>query len=260
MEAHQAGERRACRILGLNRAGFRYQVKKPDDDEIREQLRKLVERKPRWGFKKMYAYLRNQQGFGWNHKRVYRVYCEMKLNLRVKPKKRLPSREKKPLQQPQAANQSWSLDFMSDSMSNGRAFRTLNVIDDFNREVLWIEIDTSLPAERVIRTLEMIASWRGYPKQIRLDNGPELISRKMAQWAERNNVELAFIQPGKPAQNAFIERFNRTFREDVLDPYLFTSLREAREITEVWVEEYNAIRPHEALGNLPPYQYATKNA
>jgi len=164
------------------------------------------------------------------------------------------------LVQPEAANQSWSLDFMSDSLSSGRAFRTLNIIDDFNREVLWIEIDTSLPAERVIRTLDMIASWRGYPKQIRMDNGPELISQKMAQWADDHSVELAFIQPGKPSQNAYVERFNRTFREAVLDAYLFSSLHEVRDITEEWIEEYNAIRPHEALGNLSPYQYATQNA
>ena len=260
IEVHEASERRACRILGLNRAGFRYRAKKPDDSEIQEWLRYLAERKPRWGFKKMYAYLRNQQGFGWNHKRVYRVYCEMKLNLRVKPKKRLPSREPKPLVQPETANISWSLDFMSDSLSSGRTFRTLNIIDDFNREILWIEIDTSLPAERVIRTLDMIASWRGYPVQIRMDNGPELIAQRMAQWAEAHGVELAFIQPGKPSQNAYAERFNRTFREDVLDAYLFTSLQEARDITEEWIEEYNAIRPHEALGNLSPYQYAAKNA
>jgi len=246
--------------LSLNRAGFRYRAKKPNDSEIQEQLDKLADRKPRWGFKKMYAFMRNQQGVSWNHKRVYRVYCEMKLNLRVKPKKRLPSREPNPLVQPEAANQSWSLDFMSDSLSSGRAFRTLNIIDDFNREVLWIEIDTSLPAERVIRTLDMIASWRGYPKQIRMDNGPELISQKMARWADDHSVELAFIQPGKPSQNAYVERFNRTFREAVLDAYLFTTLHEVRDITEEWIEEYNAIRPHEALGNLSPYQYAVENA
>ena len=246
--------------MGLNRAGFRYQAQKPDDSEIQEWLQHLAERKPHWGFKKMFAYLRNQQGFGWNHKRVHRVYCEMKLNLRIKPKKRLPSREPKPLVQPETFNISWSLDFMSDSLSSGRTFRTLNIIDDFNREILWIEIDTSLPAERVIRTLEMIASWRGYPKQIRMDNGPELISQKLAHWAEAHGVELAFIQPGKPSQNAYIERFNRTFREAVLDAYLFTSLHEAREITKAWIEEYNAIRPHEALGDLSPYQYAAENA
>ncbi len=260
MEAHKTSQRRACRVLGLNRAGFRYRAKKPDDSEIQEQLRELAEQQPSWGFKKMYAYLRNQQSVSWNHKRVYRVYCEMKLNLRVKPKKRLPSRAPKPLEQPKAANISWSLDFMSDSLSNGRTFRTLNIIDDFNREVLWIEIDTSLPAERVIRTLDMIASWRGYPEQIRLDNGPELISQKMTQWAEAHDVELAFIQPGKPTQNAYIERFNRTYREDVLNAYLFTSLHEAREITEPWMEAYNAVRPHQAFGNLSPFQFSAHKA
>jgi putative transposase len=223
-------------------------------------LKHLAEEKPRWGFKKMYAYLRNQQNISWNHKRVYRVYCEMKLNLRVKPKKRLPKRKANPLSQPDMANLSWSLDFTSDSLSSGRAFRTLNIIDDFNREVLWIEVDTSLPAIRVIRTLEMIAFWRGYPKQIRLDNGPELISHKLAQWAAAHDVKLAFIQPGKPTQNAYIERFNRTYREDVLDAYIFSSLREVRDITEEWMDDYNTTRPHEALRNLSPFQYAIQHA
>jgi putative transposase len=260
IEVHKASQRRACRVVGLNRTGFRYRAKKPDDGETQERLRELAEQQPSWGFKKMYAYLRNQEGIRSNHKRVYRVYCEMKLNLRVKPKKRLPSRAPKPLEQPEAANISWSLDFMSDSLSSGRTMRTLNIIDDYNREVLWIEIDTSLPSARVVRTLDMIASWRGFPKQIRLDNGPELISQKMAQWAEAHDVELAFIQPGKPTQNAYIERFNRTYREDVLDAYLFTSLHEAREITEAWIEAYNAVRPHQALGNLSPFQFAAHKA
>jgi len=246
-------------MMKISRTVYRYQAAKPDDSEMIEQLLLIAEHKPRWGFKKMYQYLRNQ-GHRWNHKRVRRVYCELGLNLRVKPKKRLPSREPKPLVQPEAANISWSLDFMSDSLMSGRAFRTLNVIDDFNREGLWIDIDISIPAERVIRVLEMIALWRGYPKQLRIDNGPELISRRLAQWAETHKVELAFIQPGKPAQNAYIERFNRTFREAVLDAYLFSSIQEVRDIAEEWLEEYNTIRPHEALGGLPPYQYAVKEA
>ena len=162
--------------------------------------------------------------------------------------------------QPDTANLSWSLDFTSDSLASGRAFRTLNVIDDFNREVLWIEVDTSLPTVRVIRTLEMIASWRGYPKKIRLDNGPEFISKKLAQWAIDHEVELAFIQLGKPTQNAYVERFNRTYREDVLDAYIFSSLQEVRDITEEWMESYNTTRPHEALGNLSPFQYAIQHA
>jgi putative transposase len=238
---HQASEWRACRVVGMSRSGYRYKARKPDDADIRQQLMMIAKRKPRWGYKKMYAYLKNQ-GYSWNHKRVHRIYRELGLNIRIKSRKRLPTREAKPLFQPEAANISWSLDFMSDSLSNGRAFRTLNVMDDFNREALWIEADTSLPARRVIRTLDMLASWRGYPQQIRVDNGPELISKELAEWAERHQVVLAFIQPGKPAQNAYIERFNRTYREAVLDAYLFDSLEEVRSITEDWLEEYNAIR------------------
>lgn len=246
-------------MLKISRTAYRYEPIKPDDSEIIEQLQIIAELKPRWGLKKMVQYLRNQ-GHRWNHKRVHRVYCELGLNLRVKPKNRLPSRNPKPLVQPESPNLSWSLDFMSDSLINGRAFRTLNVIDDFNREGLWIEVDTSLPSERVIRVLEMIALWRGLPKQIRVDNGPELIAHVFVEWAERHEIELAYIQPGKPAQNGYIERFNRTFREAVLDAYLFSSIQEVRDLAEEWLEDYNAIRPHEALGGLPPYQYAIKHA
>lgn len=179
----------------------------------------------------------------------------MNLNLRVKPRKRLPARDPKPLVQPARANEIWSLDFMSDSLASGRAFRTLNIIDDYNREVLWIEVDTSIPAQRLIRVLNMLADWRGIPDHIRLDNGPELTSIALKEWSEKHGVELAFIEPGKPAQNAYIERFNKTYRDEVLDAYLFSSVQEAREITEEWIEEYNAIRPHESLNGLPPYQY-----
>ena len=255
IEKHDLSERKACRFLRISRTAFRHQAKKPNDEEIIELLSEIADRKPRWGFKKMNDYLKNQ-GYAWNHKKVYRVYCEMDLNLRKKPKKRLPIREPKPLVVPAVANISWSLDFMSDSLTSGRAFRTLNIIDDFNREALWIEVDTSLPAERVIRVLEMLTLWRGYPQQLRIDNGPELISHKLAAWADKHQVELAFIQPGKPAQNAYIERFNRTYREDILDAYLFSTIQEVQAITEDWLEEYNTIRPHAALGGLPPYQYA----
>jgi putative transposase len=251
---HDLSERKACRLLSISRTAYRYRSKKPDEPEIRKQLQILTERKPRWGFGKMRDYLRNQ-GYGWNHKRIRRVYREMKLNLRVKPKKRLPTRDPKPLIQPDQANESWSLDFMSDSLANGRAFRTLNILDDFNREALWIEVDFSIPALRVIRVLNMLASWRGLPRQIRMDNGPELISKALKEWAEVHKVELVFIEPGKPAQNAYIERFNRTYREDALDANLFSSLQEVRDITDEWIEEYNAIRPHEALGGVPPYQF-----
>jgi len=250
-------ERQACALLNLSRSVYRYQARPSDDEELREQLLSLASRKPRWGFHKMFAYLKNQ-GRSWNHKRVRRVYRLLGLNLRVKPKKRLPVRDPQPLVAPAEANICWSLDFMHDSLVNGRTIRTLNIIDDFNREGLWIEVDTSIPAARVVRVLDMLALWRGYPKQLRLDNGPELISHTLADWATERDVALAFIQPGKPAQNAFIERFNRTYREAVLDAFLFHTVAEVQAITEDWLEEYNAIRPHEALGDVPPYQYALK--
>jgi putative transposase len=259
MEVHGLSERQACKVLNLSRSVFRYQGQKPDDGEITKELLALADRKPSWGFGKMLAYLK-RAGHGWNHKRIRRVYCELRLNLRVKPRKRLPKRIPQPLVQPTSANQSWSLDFMSDSLVSGRAFRTLNILDDFNREALWIEVDTSLPAERVIRVLEMLISWRGCPRQIRTDNGPELIASRLEQWAEERQITLAHIQPGKPAQNAFIERFNRTFREDVLDAYVFDTLCEVRDIAGEWLEEYNAIRPHDALQGLSPYQYAAEHA
>ncbi len=142
---------------------------------------------------------------------------------------------------------------------SGKAFRTFNVLDDFNREALWIEVDTSLPAERVIRVLEVIISWRVYPKQIRLDNGTEFISQRLENWAKQHKIQLVHIQPGKPAQNAYIERFNRTFREDILNAYLFNSLKEVRDISEQWLKDYNFVRPHEALHGLSPYQYAVQN-
>ena len=184
----------------------------------------------------------------------------MALHLKRKAKKRLPARTAQPLVVPGRANQTWSLDFMSDSLSNGRTFRTLNVIDDFNREALWIEVDTFLPAERVVRVLETLLSERTTPCSIRMDNGPELISQRLESWAQERHIELLHIQPGKPAQNAYIERFNRTFREDVLDAYLFDDLEEVRTITERWLEDYNTIRPHEALKGISPRQFALHHA
>ncbi len=251
----ELSERQACRLFNLSRTVYRYQAKRKDDSDIRQRLQELAERKPRWGLGKMYGWLR-QQGYSWNRKRVRRVYREMKLNLRIKPKKRLPKREPQPLVVPEEANHTWSMAFMSDSLTSGRPFRTFNIIDDFNREALWIEIDTSLPAARVVRVLDMLASWRGYPTMIRSDNGPEFISKRLEQWAATHQVKLDFIEPGKPAQNAYIERFNRTYRDEVLDIYLFHSLQDVRVITETWLEEYNGIRPHDSLGGTPPYQYA----
>ena len=245
--------------MQVSRCAYRYQAKRTTDEPIAQELQQLAHRQPRWGCGKMSNYLRNQ-GHAWNHKRIRRVYRALTLHLKRKPKKRLPARTAQALAVPGQTNQTWSLDFMSDSLSNGRAIRTLNILDDYNREALWIEVDTSLPAERVVRVLENLLLWRTTPKQIRMDNGPQLISQRLERWAKEKQIELLHIQPGKPAQNAYIERFNRTYREEVLDAYLFDDLEEIRVITERWLEDYNTIRPHEALQGLPPRQFAQQHA
>ena len=245
--------------MSLNRCTYRQVARNTDDRAIEQELRSLAERHPRWGCGKMTHYLRNQ-GQAWNHKRIRRIYRTMELHLQRKPKKRLAPRTAQVLAVPAQSDQTWSLDFMSDSLSNGRTFRTLNVIDDYNREALWIEVDTSLPSERVVQVLEQLLDWRAAPAKIRMDNGPELISQRLEAWAREQHIELAHIQPGKPAQNAYIERFNRTYREDVLDAYLFDSLEEVRTITERWLEDYNTLRPHAALRGLSPRQFALHNA
>jgi putative transposase len=214
----------------------------------------LAERYPRYGFKKQFQLLRGQ-GNSWNHKRVHRIYCLLKLNFRRKGEQLLQVRNPAMLATPEAMNQSWSIDFMHDSLVCGRRFRTFNVVDDFNREALAIEIDLSILAQRTVRVLDRIVANRGYPRKMRMDNGPELVSLTLARWAEEHGVLLEFIKPGKPTQNAFIERFNRTYRTEILDFYLFRTLNEAPEITERWLTEYNSERPHESLNNLTPEEY-----
>ena len=197
MDERGLSERQACRTVNLHRCTYRYQARKTDDHEIVQELHQLAESQPRWGCRKMTDYLRNQ-GHHWNHKRIRRVYRGLALNLHRKPKKRLAARTALALGVPVQSDLTWSLDFMSDSLSNGRAIRTLNIIDDYNREALWIEVDTSLPAERVVRVLENLLLWRTAPKQIRMDNGPELISQRLESWAKQKHIDLIHIQPGKP--------------------------------------------------------------
>lgn len=244
--------------MRLSRSVLSYQAKLQDDSMIEDKMKKIVSKNSRYGFRKIFALLR-RLGFGWNHKRVYRVYCSLNLNLRRKPKKRLPVREKIALDQPSTINKSWSLDYMSDALTNGRKIRTVNVIDDYNREALGIEANTSLPSKHVIAFLDTIALGRGYPEEIRMDNGPENISKAMKQWAELHNIKLKYIQPGKPAQNGYIERFNRSYREEVLDMYLFKTIQEVQHITDQWINEYNNSRPHHSLGNLTPSEYGNQH-
>ena len=254
MSEYAVSERRACEVVGLSRSVRHYSARPRNDEALITVLKQASERYARWGFSKLFDWLRNQ-GYDWNHKRVYRVYRAMKLNLRMTRRKRLPKRFPEALSTPKTINVCWSMDFMSDALLDGRKIRTLNILDDFNREALAIEVDTSLPAKRVVRTLEQLAQWRGYPQRIRVDNGPEFISATLASWAQLHHVWLDFIRPGRPDQNAYIERFNRTYREDVLDFYLFRTLQEVRHITEQWLHMYNHDRPHDALAGLTPAAY-----
>lgn len=254
LSAYNVGIQKACKIFSLSRSVYYREPKINEDDKIKAVLLQLAKKHIRWGFDKMRDAIKNH-GHPWNHKRIRRIYCELGLNLRVKPKKRLPTREKKPLLQAPRPNYCWSIDFMSDALLTGQKFRTLNVLDDFNREALGILVDQNTPACRVINYLEYVAEMRGYPTIIRVDNGPEFIAKIFLQWAKKHQIEIRHIQPGKPAQNAFIERFNRTYREEVLDAYWFGSIGEVQAISDKWLYEYNYERPHEALKKMTPIDF-----
>jgi putative transposase len=244
--------RRACRIVRFSRAAhYRSPVAAAErDQEVIVALQRVLEKSPRAGFWKCYRRIRRHHP--WNHKRVHRVYCALKLNLPRRSKRRVPARLRQPLVAPQALNEVWALDFMSDALYGGRKLRTLNVIDEGNREALAIEVAISIPSVRVIRVLEELIAVHGKPVAFRLDNGPELTSELFLAWCQERDIELRYIQPGKPDQNAFIERFNRSYRQDVLDAYVFGTIEEVRAVTEEWLEDYNDERPHDSLGGSPP--------
>lgn len=230
-----------------------------DDSEVENKLQELAEKLPTSGFWKYYGRIRNE-GLPWNHKRVRRVYCKMNLNIRRKRKRRVPARVREPLQQPLEMNRSWSMDFMHDRLENGRRVRLFNVIDDYNREGLAVDAETSFASERVICTLERVIHERGCPMQIRCDNGPEFTSDVLVRWCEKKNIRIVYIQPGKPVQNAYIERFNGSLRRDVLDAYIFTDLDQMRIIAEQWLDDYNLNRPHDGLKGETPVQYRLRRA
>lgn len=251
----QVSIRRACRLFGVSETCYRYQPKLSEENElIADWLIRLTHNQRNWGFGLCFLFLRNVKGYPWNHKRVYRIYRELELNLRIKPKKRLIRKRPEPLAVPTSENQVWSMDFMHDQLNDGRSVRLFNVIDDFNREGLGIEVDLSLPAIRVIRSLDRIIEWRGRPKIIRCDNGPEYISGKLMEWADKNDIAIQYIQPGKPQQNAYVERYNRTVRYDWLNQHLFYSVEAMQDYATQWLWHYNNERPNMALGGITPKQ------
>ncbi len=255
IELKPVGIQFACQLFTISETCYRYEPRlSVENDKIADWLIRLTNNQRNWGFGLCFLYLRNVKGFLWNHKRVYRIYCKLELNLRIKPKRRIIRSAPEPLAVPDEINECWSMDFMHHKLSDGRTFRLFNVIDDHNREGLAIDIDFSLPASRVVRSLDQIIEWRGKPKVIRSDNGPEYISSLLAEWAEDNDITLAFIQPGNPQQNAYVERYNRTIRYDWLEQYLWTEINEAQDYATKWLWHYNHQRPNMGLGGITPMQ------
>ena len=253
--------RQACEAFCVSQGCFRYIPKLSGDNaRIAGLLLGLAQSRRNWGFGLCFLYLRSVKGYSWNHKRVYRIYRELELNLRIKPKKRLRRDKSEQLSVPVSINRVWSMDFMHDQLQDGRCIRLLNVIDDCTREGLGLEIDFSLPSERVIRALENIIEWRGCPKEIRCDNGPEYVSGVFQRWAMKRGIRIVHIQPGKPHQNGYAERYNRTVRYDWLNQHLFASLEEVQEFATAWLWSYNNERPNMGIGGIPPAQKRTMAA
>lgn len=242
----------------MSKSVYYYQPLKKDDLPIEKALKSKVESHPEEGFWKAFYRLRNE-GEVWNHKRVHRVYVALGLPLRRKIKKRLPTRIKESLAVPVKQNHTWSMDFVTDVLENKRRFRALNIIDDYNREILHIEIDFSLTSNRVIYVLNHLIKRRDKPAKIRMDNGPEFIAKLAAEWSAMHQIDFHYIQPGKPTQNAYIERFNGSYRRGVLNRYVFETIDQVREQTEIWKEDYNYKRPHDSLGKMSPIEFAKKH-
>lgn len=247
-------QRRACSLTGIHRSTARYRSRR-DDSDLREALRGLAAERPRFGYRRLHALL-VRSNWKVNKKRVYRVYRAEGLAVRRKKRKRVAQADRRPRQVPEMPDEQWSMDFMSDSLSSGRRFRILNIVDDATREALAAEVDTSISARRVARVLDRIAEHRPLPKGIVVDNGPEFTSQALDQWASERGVELRFIEPGKPTQNCFVESFNGKFRDECLNAHWFTTLHQADSTIRGWIEDYNKVRPHSSLGNLPPQEYA----
>jgi putative transposase len=253
IERYGVSERRSCRLFGLARSTWQYKPRRASDTELRERLRVRAAQLPRYGYKRLYRRLR-RSGEMVNHKKVYRLYREEGLMVRKRARKRLVRRAEKPVTAVKP-NERWSMDFTSDQLSDGRRFRTFNVVDDCTRECLAIEVYRSIPGWLVARVLDRLVDERGRPGVIVCDNGPEFISRALEIWAEEQQVKLHFIEPGKPVQNCYVESFNGRFRDECLNEHWFTSMQDARSIIAAWREDYNNVREHGALAGMTPAEY-----
>ena len=257
-DAFGVSERRAVRLVRVHRSTSRYLPRPESSPTLRAQLRQLAVECPRYGYRMMTDRLR-WEGVPVNHKCVYRLYREEGLQLPKRRRKRLRSLRRQPLLKAQELNERWSMDFMSDALADGRRFRVFNVLDEFSRECLAIEAGTSLPGCVVTQVLDGVGLRRGFPKTVVVDNGPEFRGREMDRWACRNGVQLHFIDPGKPIQNAFVESFNDKLRAECLNSHWFLDLQDARRRLENWRREYNERRPHRSLGKVPPAEFARRS-
>jgi putative transposase len=256
LRAQGTSLRRACRLIGLSTSTWRYE--RQSDPINRQLLARLTAHagdRPRFGYRRLHT-LVEREGLHVNHKRVYSVYREAKLQVRRRRRKRLTRGQRVPLPVPSRRGERWSIDFMVDTLADGRGFRTLNIVDDFTRECLAIEVDRSLPGLRVVRVLDRLAETIGLPDVLVMDNGPEFSGRALDRWAYARGVQLRFIRPGKPIENAFVESFNGKFRDECLNEHWFASLAEARMLIEAWRIDYNTLRPHSALHGATPEQFA----
>ena len=248
--------RRACRVTGLSTATWRYQ-RRPNaiNTTVLARLQAHAAARPRFGYRRLHILL-DREGVAVNHKRVYRVYRAAGLQVRRRRRKRLTRADRLPLPAATHRLDRWSIDFMHDTLADGRTFRVLNIVDDCTRECLAIEVDRSLPGARVVRVLERLAAAIGVPKRIVLDNGPEFAGRALDAWAYQRGVALCFIRPGKPIENAYVESFNGKFRDECLNEHWFLNMVDAQAVIEAWRLDYNTVRPHSALDGRTPYQFA----
>jgi putative transposase len=254
MERHGLSERHACRLIGLDRSTLRYQRKRPDDATVRQRLRELAAERRRFGYRRL-GWMLQREGHAMNHKKLYRLYREEQLMVRRRRGRKRALGTRTPMTLPNAINQRWSLDFVSDALSDGRRFRILCIVDDFSRECLATVVDTSLGGVRVVRELEHLGFERSTPRVIVSDNGTELTSCAVLRWAS-GRLDWHYIEPGKPTQNAFIESFNSRLRDECLNEHVFLTLAEARDTIDAWRHDYNHLRPHGSLGALTPTEFA----
>lgn len=257
MAERQMGVTRACGLVGISRSLLAYRSRRQVPEGLRERIGEIAATKRRYGYRRIHVLLR-REGWKINHKRTRRLYCEAGLQVRKRARKRIVHGERTPLQQARRPNESWSMDFVADALANGRRIRCLTLVDNFTKESLAIVADTSIIGLRVAHELDQVIAARGAPSSISVDNGPEFAGRVLDEWAYRNGVRLRFIRPGKPVENAYVESFNGKFRDECLNQHWFLDLDEARTTIETWRIDYNEVRPHSALGNRTPTEYATQ--